>query len=477
MTAAWDDASQTSVEPTKKAFHESPESRRHKGRSLRKNCPRSAHRECGVSDIGRDSMGLMEASNRDRLEHLLPVRFTRMAESSFSFFRGTSVLQAADLRRCPSSGVIVQCCGDCHLLNFGEFATPERSLVFDINDFDETFPAPFEWDVKRLAVSFVLATRWLKFSKADANAAVQLMVSTYRSQMAKYAKMSVLDTWYAKVTVHQLMKESQEDEKTRSILKKNLRKAEQSTAKHVFEKLTTMIDGRLRIAAQPPLIFHSDDYEHLMQNAIQPFLEGYRNSLMQDRKVLFDRYRIVDAAYKVVGVGSVGTRCFIILLLDTQDKPLFLQIKEARASVLDPERDGSAVLHNGQRIVEGQRLIQCASDIFLGWSRGLEGREFYVRQLRDMKVAPDLTNYTPKLLSGYGRLCGRVLARAHAKAGDAVLISGYMGSSEKFDTAIIDYAFAYAEQVEKDYERFREAIRDGRFPIETIAGETEQAIR
>ena len=451
--------------------------RKLQGKELRRNCPRSSHADTVLGQGERDLLILLEQSNKDRVKKLLPIRFTRMAESPFAFFRGTALVQAHDLKGTPSARIIVQCCGDCHLMNFGEFATPERTLVFDINDFDETLPGPFEWDVKRLATSFVLAARWLGFDVADARRSVKSVVAAYRTAQARFSEMTVLDTWYAKVAVEELIMERGDDPKFLRLLRKSVEKALHSTAEHVFHKITTGDNEKPRIADQPPLLFHGDPSEFDLKRDVLPFLVSYRNTLSRDRQDLFDRFHAVDAAYKVVGVGSVGTRCFIVLFVGRQDDHLFLQIKEARASVLEGLAGPSPFSNNGERVVTGQRLMQSASDIFLGWSQAMHGRDFYVRQLRDMKVAPNLTDYTPRLLAAYGHLCGHTLARAHAKSGDAATIAGYLGTNESFDRAITDYAVAYADQVEKDFQDFQRAVRSGRFPIETLPSEVEQAIR
>ena len=353
-------------------------------------------------------------------------------------------------------------------MNFGGFATPERLLVFDINDFDETLPGPFEWDVKRLATSFVLAARWLNFSAADSRRAVRAAVDAYRTAMVRNAGMSVLERWYAHETAEDLLIEWANNPKIQKLLRKEVKKAAKSTAEHVFNKITRTKNGVPRIAAQPPLLFRPKNDERVMKHDILPFFDRYRNSLPADRRALIDRYRIVDVANKVVGVGSVGTRCYVILLIDDQQVPLFLQVKEARPSVLEGRAGTSPYEHNGERIVVGQRLMQSASDIFLGWSRGLGGHDFYIRQLRDMKVSPDLTRYTPRILAAFGRGCGRTLARAHAKSGDAPTMAGYLGSGTSFDEAIVAYSVAYADQVEEDYKSFRAAIRKGRFPIKRM---------
>jgi uncharacterized protein (DUF2252 family) len=425
----------------------------------------------------RDPLALIEASNKDRVQNLLPIRFTRMAESSFAFFRGTAILQAYDLKGTPAAGLTVQCCGDCHLMNFGGFATPERALVFDINDFDETHPGPFEWDVKRLATSFVLAARWLGFRASDARRAVQAVTAAYRTALTRFAEMTVLETWYARITMDEVFEEYADDPDVLKRFKKRVEQAQQDTTEHVFHKITTVANGKPRIADQQPLLFHPDPSALDMERDVLPFFQNYRGTLSRERAALFGRFHLADVAFKVVGVGSVGTRCFIALFSGDQDDHLFLQVKEARSSVLEGLAGPSPFANNGERVVEGQRLMQSASDIFLGWSQGTRGGDYYVRQLRDMKIAPNLTGYTPRILAAYGHLCGRTLARAHAKAGDAAAIAGYLGTAGVFDEAIADYALAYADQVEKDYVTFRAATRAGRFPITTLPSGTEQAIR
>jgi uncharacterized protein (DUF2252 family) len=422
-------------------------------------------------------MALLEESNQDRVESLLPIRFTRMSESPFAFFRGTAILQAHDLQGTPTTGIPVQCCGDCHLMNFGGFATPERAMAFDINDLDETLPGPFEWDVKRLATSFVLAARWLGCGKADVKRAAKSAVTAYREAQARLAEMSVLETWYSMVRIDEVLKEAASDAAMEKKIKKDVAKARQNTSEHVFHKITKVVDGKPRIVDQPPLLFHSNASQAEFDAVVSKFFADYRATLPADRQALLDRYQILDAAYKVVGVGSVGTRCYVVLLEDRQDNYLFLQIKEARKSVLDGRAGPCPFANQGERVVVGQRLMQAASDIFLGWTRGPDSRDFYVRQLRDMKLTADLTTYTPAYLIGYSQLCGETLARAHAKSGDATTLAGYLGSNDSFDEAIAEYALGYADQAEEDYEAFKTAIRSGRFPIETLPSEIEQAIR
>jgi len=462
--------------PTPEASADQREARRLAGKALRKACPRASHAKMTV-DPKRDPMALLEESNQDRVETLLPIRFTRMMESPFAFFRGSAILQAHDLQGTPAAGITVQCCGDCHLVNFGGFATPERILAFDINDFDETLPGPFEWDLKRLATSFILAARWRGFGKADSKAMAQEVGTAYRDGQARYAKLSVLDTWYAKITFDEILDELASDPQSAKMLKKEVEKAGQNTSEHVFHKITNIDQGKWRIADQPPLLYHGDTSQAAIEPIVVQFFKDYRGTLSADRQALFDRYEFVDVAHKVVGVGSVGTRCYVALFAGRQDDHLLLQVKEARTSVLEGRAGPSPYFNQGERVVTGQRLMQSASDIFLGWSHGPQGGSFYVRQLRDMKLAPNLTAFTPSLFLAYARLCGEALARAHAKAGDAATIAGYLGSNESFDEALRDYAIAYADQVEEDYKTFKKAVRAGRFPIETIASETEQAVR
>jgi uncharacterized protein (DUF2252 family) len=437
--------------------------RRAEGRALRQGCPRSRHAEIGAFDPGRDVVSLIEASNEGRLPHLIPLRYARMLESAFAFFRGTAVVQAGDLARGPASGIRVQACGDAHLMNFGGFATPERNLAFDITDFDETFPAPWEWDLKRLCTSFVLAARWRGFSDGQARAAANAAVSRYRERMAVFAEMPTLEVWYRRVNLLDLVQQAKADRRLARLIDRDIRRAQADTSEHIYGKITTDADGRVRIIDRPPLLSHPDQD---LQTLGRAFLEQYGASLRPDIRELLARFRLVDAALKVVGVGSVGTRCYVLLLLGEHDEPLFLQVKEARRSVLETNAGPSSWQSQGERVVAGQHLMQAVSDIFLGWARGPEGRDFYVRQLRDMKVAAELGEMDAAELALYGRLCGGALARAHAKAGQAARIAGYLGSSEAFDDALDRYSLAYADRVERDYEVFRSAVRNGRIRAE-----------
>jgi uncharacterized protein (DUF2252 family) len=432
------------------------------GKSLRQKCSRLSH---GKVILGqgkdRDIVALLESSNKHRLEHLIPVRYGRMLQSPFAYFRGTALIQAHDLAGTPSSGINVHACGDCHLMNFGGFATPERNIVFDINDFDETLPAPFEWDIKRLAASFVIAARWRGFRSKEAREIAVQVVASYRESMKKRSGTGVLEAWYSRITTDDVVGLTGDDANLRRRIKQRIVEARKQTHEHVSHTLTAPSKrGLPRIVDQPPLLYH--DKQHVNDRVAAAFFKRYRETLAEERRMLFDRYKIVDLAVKVVGVGSVGTRCLVALFLAAPNDPLFLQIKEAGPSVLERYTGHAPVPHNGQRVVVGQRLMQSASDIFLGWSRGPTGRDFYVRQLRDMKVAPDVETQSPQMMLRYATLCGFVLARAHDKAGDAAMIAGYLGKFDHFDQAIGDYAVGYADQVEQDYATFAGAVRSGR---------------
>jgi len=442
----------------------SRQARRDAGKALRKACARASHAEAGPGLDDRDPVALIEASNVDRLPNLLPIRHERMTESAFAFFRGTASIQAHDLTRTPSSGIRVQACGDCHLQNFGSFATPERSFVFDINDFDETLPAPWEWDLKRLATSFVLAARWRSLGRdAAAETAIQV-VDAYRQAQARYADMRTMEIWYDHLSFDTVRGELADDADSARRLDAMVDKVRHQTSEQIFHKLTTPVNGMPRIVDQPPLLYHGAGDEQETRALAAPFLQAYRASLPSDRQCLFDRWTLVDAAHKVVGIGSVGTRCLIALLMADAEDPLFLQVKEARASVLEGLAGPSPWTNNGERVVTGQRLMQAASDIFLGWARG-NGRDFYVRQMHDMKMSIDIARMNARLLKLYADLCGRCLARAHAKAGDPAAIAGYLGNSDAMCDAVGRYAVRYADQVERDYAQFLRAVRSGRLPI------------
>jgi len=444
------------------------------GKALRDATPRGAHDTIGSLPATRDPVALILESNKDRVGALVPVRHSRMLESPFTFYRGTAGLQAFDLGFTPSSNIVVQCCGDAHLMNFGGFATPERRFVFDLNDFDETYPAPFEWDLKRLVPSLVLAARWRGFPEETGRDIAEAAARAYRERISASAEEATLDTWYAAVTWAGIRDQVAGDSKAAKSVDRIIAKAQDRTAENVFHKLTTSDGGDPRLLDQPPLLYHPPDID--VRKVAKPFLDAYAASLRADYRSLFSRLRFVDAALKVVGVGSVGTRCFVVLMLGEQNEPVFLQLKEARTSVLDRRTGKASRSHQGERVVAGQRLMQSASDIFLGWARGPNGRDFYVRQLRDMKASVEIETWAPKGLAQYAVLCGQTLARAHAKAGAATTIAGYLGKSKAFDKAMRRYAAAYADQAEKDFSEFRKAAASGRVATEARASETELMI-
>ncbi len=403
-------------------------------------------------------------TNEGRLPELVPVRYGRMMESPFAYYRGAPAMMAADLSQTPATGVTLQICGDAHLLNFGSFATPERNLVFDVNDFDETQPGPWEWDLKRLAASLVIAARTAGLTDADGETAVLSCSAAYRSEMAAMSELSAFEVWHARLDAAALLAAAP-DRRSRRVVERGVSKARQRTSLQALAKLTTVRDGRRVILDDPPLVSRLTDEQ--VQQAHRS-VGAYLASLDADRRVLLDRYELVDAALKVVGVGSVGTRCFIVLLAGKADlDPLFLQIKEAQASVLAPYVGPSRYGNHGRRVVVGQRIMQAASDTFLGWAR-IDGFNFYVRQLRDMKLSVRLESVRATDLAAYGRLCGATLARAHARAGEPAVLAGYLGTSAVFDEALAAFAVGYADQNERDYEAFLGAVRAGQ--LETLAG-------
>jgi uncharacterized protein (DUF2252 family) len=439
--------------------------RRKQGKALREKCPRTLQAEWKPRSKSQDLIRLLEESDADRIAGLIPVKYQRMSASPFTFFRGTAIIQARDLATARGSGIIVQACGDCHLANFGGFASPERVLVFDINDFDETLPGPWEWDVKRLGASLILAARDRTFSKTAADEAVRAAAASYRERMAEFAEMKVLDTWYAQVTIDAIKEYFRKDPDISARLAKKQKKALSQTSEAVIPKFTAVVNGLRKIADNPPVIYHFQEFTRNFEKQHVKFIEEYKKSLHADRRQLYERFHWQDTVIKVVGVGSVGTRCYLSLLLADDDDPLFLQVKEARRSVLEPPRAKSRYAHQGRRVVEGQRVMQAASDIFLGWT-GTTGHDYYVRQFRDMKVSAEVETFRPGTLVAYASLCGWTLARAHAKAGDAAIIAGYVGSSEQFDDALAKYSAAYADQAERDFKTFQTAIRSGRLSTE-----------
>ncbi|CAG0938996.1 hypothetical protein GPROT2_00491 [Gammaproteobacteria bacterium] len=443
-----------------------------RGRALRGKVPRASHAQWKPARSRHDPIELLVQSNAGRLPALIPVRFGRMSASPFAFYRGAAALMAADLARTPTSGLRVQACGDAHLMNFGGFATPERNLVFDINDLDETLPAPFEWDLKRLAASVVIAARHLDLPESDAARAATGLVREYRERMAGYASMRTLEVWYDRIDL-QALEEHASDPAARKQLRRRLAKriaAEQrkTAHDHLYPKLVAETGGRPRIKDEPPLIFHPGrDLAPGLESGYARAIASYRKSLPEHVRMLFDRFRFCDLAAKVVGVGSVGTYCTIGLFMAADDDPLFLQVKEARASVLEPYAGKSLHANHGQRVVVGQRIMQAATDVFLGWARARNGRDVYVRQLRDMKISAVIDDWDSRTLRQYATMCAHALARAHARSGDAAMMAGYMGSGRAFDDAIGRFACEYGSQNQRDYRAFIKAIRAGRIQAQS----------
>lgn len=429
------------------------------GEALRDTVPRRSHAGWKRPAKPRDPIAILKASNRDRLSELVPIRYGRMLRSPFTFLRGSAGLMAHDLATTPTTGIRVQACGDCHLLNFGLFATPERNLIFDINDFDETLPAPWEWDVKRLAVSFAVAARDNRLSDKQAQAAAVECVRAYRERLRDLSKMSPLEVWYDRLDARTII-DMAPNAKIRKFREQIVSQAQQRIGDYLYPKISSEVGGRRRLIDQPPVLYHIQvkGFERTVHDA----LTAYRSSLPDERRVLFDRYRLEDIAIKAVGIGSVGTHCFVGLFFSAENHTLLLQIKEACPSVLAPFAGTSPYEHQGRRVVTGQRLMQSASDIFLGWTHGREGRDFYVRQLRDMKMSPPIEGASAEQMLLYAELCGRTLAHAHAKSGDAALIGGYLGKSDTFDEAIGTFAAAYADQNAKDHAALVAAVKAGR---------------
>lgn len=450
---------ETPIRSPSQARFRSREERIQIGKSLRERLPRSSHAIWQPPAAGREPIEIIEASNRGRLQELIPIRYGRMLRSPFTFLRGSAALMAYDLATTPKTDIIVQACGDCHLLNFGFFATPERNLVFDINDFDETLPAPWEWDLKRLVVSFVIAGRDSDLSDQESKAAAIDCARSYREHLREYSRLSPLEVWYTRIGAEQAIKMAP-DEKTRKLREQMMTKARERIIEHLYPKIVTQTGGRNRFVDQPPILYHVNepDWETLVREG----LEDYRQSLPEERRVLFDRYQLEDFALKVVGIGSVGTRCYIALLFSEDNHPLILQVKEACPSVLEPYTAKSQYENQGQRVVTGQRLMQSSSDIFLGWTKGRRGNNFYLRQLRDMKFSLPIEGVSAVQLQRYAEFCGWTLARAHAKSGDAATISGYLGKGDQFDLALGEFAIAYADQTERDHAALVDAVKTGR---------------
>jgi uncharacterized protein (DUF2252 family) len=448
-----------------------PSARAEAGKAARKRVPRVSHAQFEPA-ADRDPIAILEAQETDRLQDLVPLRHERMAESEFAYYRGTPAVMAFDLSTTPRTDIIVQASGDAHISNFGLFASPERTLVFDANDFDETLPGPWEWDVKRLAASVVIAGRANGFSASQVRESTMGAVRGYRQWMARYASMRLLDVWYASLTDADIreaaeatgMLQGRAGAARRQNLESIFSKARQRDGMRAFEKLTTVVDGRRVIVEDPPVVVHVDTEDGAA--SLEKVFTDYRATMPENRRDFLERYRFVDFALKVVGVGSVGTRCFILVLQGRDESdPLILQAKEATASVMEPYVQPSLHDHHGQRVVVGQQLMQGTSDIFLGWTRGPGGRAFYLRQLWDMKGSVDTSILQPPGLMFYGSICGWALARAHARTGDAVAITAYLGTSDTFDGAVADFAEAYADVNARDHAAYLAAIKAGRVSV------------
>jgi len=434
------------------------------GRALRKSMSRTTHALWQPSMRSEDPLELLLATSKNRLPHLLPLRYGRMSHSPFTYMRGAAAMMAADVAAGPVTGIRVQACGDCHLGNFGAFASPERRVLFDINDFDETLPASWEFDLKRLAVSFVLHCRDQGYDAASARDVTATLLGAYRRHLEEYALASPLDTWYAIIDSEVLIRTAP-DEATRQRRIEFETKARRRTADSLIGKLLVEQDGRLQFKDQPPTIAHLPRNGKL-EKSLRKVLERYPATLPEDRRYLLSRYRLADVALKVVGVGSVGTRCAAALYLSDGGDRLVLQVKEACPSVLAPYAGKGPHAHQGERVVVGQRLMQCASDIFLGWADDDDGHQYYVRQLRDMKTSVAYEQLKGPVLFNFADMCGWALARAHAKSGDSARLCGYLGRSDRLDRAITDFAQSYADQCENDFALFKRAIRAGKIPVE-----------
>lgn len=443
------------------------EDRLAQGSRLRQSAPRSAHGLWKPAEDRPDPVAMLIESGRGRLESLLPIRYARMLTSPFAFFRGSAMAMAFDLASTPMSGLRVQLCGDCHLGNFGGFATPERRLIFDMMDFDETIPGPWEWDVKRLGASFHLAGRDIGLSEANCEEAVLTVGRAYRRRLFEFAHMKTMDVFYASIDADAFIAQAR-DARTHKSREQMVAKARKRTSEHFFAKSVRMVDGRRLIADEAPFLFHppqTDPFEADFRAAF----DAYKKLLPDHLRLLLRRFDVVDVAMKVVGVGSVGTRCGIILLMAGDEDPLILQIKEAGRSALEPFLSRSRYKNMGQRVVAGQRMLQSASDSFLGWGTEASGRHYYIRQLRDMKKGPEIESFWAQRLIDAADACGWTLARAHARSGDAALISGYLGKSDAFELALAAFSRAYADQSERDYQVMRAAVKSGKLAVhETV---------
>lgn len=445
-------------------------------RALRKKVPRASHGTWEPAPDRPDPVALITGQDEGRIQELVPIRHSRMLESSFAFYRGAARIMASDLSTTPVTGYDAQLCGDAHLANFGVYGSPERNLVFDVNDFDETLPGPWEWDLKRLAASFVIAARYNDFDAEDARGAAKAAVEAYRTTMARFAGMPALDVWYSRLTEAEVQDLQQEEisEKEKKRTEKFAKKARKKDSARELKKIGYQEDGEYRIKSDPPLLVplrdlpQVDDPEHVRE-IVKRSLAEYQSTISDRMMVLLGRYELVDIAVKVVGVGSVGTRCLIGLFIgkDAGD-PLFLQLKEASASVLEEFLPKSTYTSHGERVVRGQRLMQSSSDAFLGWTVEASGHHYYWRQLKDMKGSADTEDFGKKRMANYGRTCGWTLARSHARSGDTISMAAYMGSSDTFDGAVADFAVLYADQNEADYAAFKAAADAGKISVQPV---------
>lgn len=431
------------------------------GKRMREQCDRAEHGDWRTSRHRLDPLKLLASQDEGRLENLIPLRYQRMAESPFAFYRGAALIMASDLANVPRSTAMVQLCGDCHLSNFGVFATPERNIIFDLNDFDETLPGPFEWDLKRLAASLAVAADSNGFTKSVASRCVRSMTRTYRRKMREYSQSNTLDIWYEKVDFEDLVGKIRAPRRKQTAMESLAKIKQKKTHAGALSKYTEVVDGKRRIKDNPPYVYHP---EAVSGDVMKKLLHTYSKSLWESRQRLLERYHFVDMSMRVVGVGSVGTAAGMVLLQGegSEDDYIFLQIKQAVSSVLERYLGRSQFEHPGQRIVNGQRLLQSASDLFLGWTSGPK-RDFYVRQLMDVKASVPVEELDAVTFEQYAETCALVLARAHARTGDPVVISGYLGKSECFDEALDRFALAYAKQNERDYCVLKEALDKGKY--------------
>jgi len=459
-----DAANQADPENLKLRIRHAPRNERYEmGKQLRKTCPRSSHAKWEAPVNRQDPLDLLMVSEEGRIPDLLPLRHGRMSRSPFTFYRGSAFNMAADLASTPVSGMFVQACGDAHLSNFGGFATPERNVIFSINDLDETLPAPWEWDVKRLAASFVVACRNNNLDESVAREAAMNCVRSYRMNMAAYSEMKILELWHISLTADMMISKLKDPKLIARGLKRVEKERGRSIAEDIFPQLGKGPGKSTFIKDSLPSIFHVEGHTPgEIAEVVREAFELYLQTLSPVYSFLLDRYELKDAAIKVVGVGSVGTACFVLLLMTNDGDTLFLQVKEARPSVLEPFAGKSIYPNHGQRIVNGYRLIQPFSDPFLGWTKGRLGRHFFFRQLRDIKISIRVETFGKVEMIAYADWCGQAMALSHARSGDAAMLSGYMGTSDTFDKAITNFSFAYADQNEKDYASLKRAIKDGK---------------